>query len=246
MLVLATAFAFSVKAQEVFDPVQWTFTVNELNDGEFELVATATIEPSYHIYSTNMPDMAPLPTVFSFEPTEYYEPVGEGYDLTEVPLFHDDIFEVDYHQFSGTASFGQKFKRLKDGPIQLVGEVNYQACKDGMCVSLTEDVNMAVLTADDENEGVGGHARSNIWAMILEAILWGFAALLTPCVFPMIPMTVSFFMHGEGESKSLGRFKAFMYFGYGRRWARRRSHPQRHALSAVHWCDSDRSSLRCR
>ena len=48
--------------------------------------------------------------------------------------------------------------------------------------------------------------------MILEAILWGFAAILTPCVFPMIPMTVSFFMHGEGESKAQGRFKAFMYF----------------------------------
>ena len=214
LLVLTTAF--SVTAQ-IMDPVKWTFAINDLNDEEFELVATATIEPSYHVYSTTMPDMAPLPTVFSFEATEYYEPVGEGYDLTEAPLFYDDIFEVEYKQFSNTASFGQKFKKLKDGPFQLLGEVNYQACKDGMCVSLTEDVNMtygeAVLTeADPATDGVGGHARSNIWAMILEAILWGFAALLTPCVFPMIPMTVSFFMHGEGESKAQGRFKAFMYF----------------------------------
>jgi thiol:disulfide interchange protein DsbD len=214
-LLLVFMTAFSVRAQ-IIDPVKWTFAINDLNDNEFELVATATIEPLYHIYSTQMPDLAPLPTVFNFEGTEYYEPVGEGYDLTEVPLFHDDIFEVDYHQFSGTASFGQKFKKLKDGPFPIVGELNYQACKDGMCVSLTEDVNLtygdqAVLTAAQE-EGVGGHAKSNIWAMILEAILWGFAALLTPCVFPMIPMTVSFFMHGEGENKALGRFKAFMYF----------------------------------
>ena len=214
--LLALVTVFSVTAQ-VMDPVKWKFTINDLNNEEFELVATATIEPQFHIYSTEMPELGPLPTVFSFEKSEYYEPVGSGYDLTEVPWYHDDIFEVDYHQFSNTASFGQKFKKLKDGPFQLVGELNYQSCKDGMCVSLTEDIDLpygaAVLTtADEASENAGGHAKSNIWAMILEAILWGFAALLTPCVFPMIPMTVSFFMHGEGESKAQGRFKAFMYF----------------------------------
>ena len=213
-MVLATVFC--VSAQEIVNPVKWSFAINDLNDEEFELVATATIEPQFHIYSTQMPDLAPLPTVFSFESNECYEPVGDGYDLTDVPLYYDDIFEVEYKQFSGTASYGQKFKKLKEGSFQIVGELNYQACKDGMCVSLTEDINLnygdqAVLTAAEE-EGVGGHAKSNIWAMILEAILWGFAALLTPCVFPMIPMTVSFFMHGDGENQSQGKFKAFMYF----------------------------------
>ena len=214
MLVFSTAFAMRAQSL-VLDPVQWKFEIQDLNDEEFELVATATIEPMFHIYSTDMPDMAPLPTVFSFDTTEYYMPVGGGRDLTDVALYYDDIFEVEYKQFSGAASFAQKFKKLKDGPFQLVGELDYQACKDGSCVSLTEDIDLtygdAVLTAADD-EGVGGHGKSNIWAMILEAILWGFAALLTPCVFPMIPMTVSFFMHGEGETKAQGRFKAFMYF----------------------------------
>ena len=49
-----------------------------------------------------------------------------------------------------------------------------------------------------------------LWSLIIEAILWGFAALLTPCVFPMVPMTVSFFMKGSG-SPALGRFRAAMY-----------------------------------
>ena len=49
LLVLTTAF--SVTAQ-IMDPVKWTFAINDLNDEEFELVATATIEPSYHVYST--------------------------------------------------------------------------------------------------------------------------------------------------------------------------------------------------
>ena len=50
----------------------------------------------------------------------------------------------------------------------------------------------------------------NLWALILEAILWGFAMLLTPCVFPMVPMTVSFFLKGS-ENARQGRLKAFLY-----------------------------------
>lgn len=53
-------------------------------------------------------------------------------------------------------------------------------------------------------------SRASLWSLILEAILWGFAMLLTPCVFPMVPMTVSFFMKGS-ETPAKGRFKAFMY-----------------------------------
>ncbi|MEG1955645.1 MAG: cytochrome c biogenesis protein CcdA [Mucinivorans sp.] len=52
--------------------------------------------------------------------------------------------------------------------------------------------------------------QKSIWSILIEAILWGFAALLTPCVFPMVPMTVSFFMKGSG-SKARGRFMAMVY-----------------------------------
>ena len=53
-------------------------------------------------------------------------------------------------------------------------------------------------------------AAGGLWALILEAILWGFAMLLTPCVFPMVPMTVSFFMKGSDNPRQ-GRLKAFLY-----------------------------------
>ena len=62
-------------------------------------------------------------------------------------------------------------------------------------------------------DGVDGPIQSKgrgIWGLILEAILWGFAMLLTPCVFPMVPMTVSFFVKG-GSNPAQGRFKALMY-----------------------------------
>ena len=54
---------------------------------------------------------------------------------------------------------------------------------------------------------VGG---GTLWSAIIEAILWGFAALLTPCVFPMIPMTVSFFLKGSGN-RARGRLMAALY-----------------------------------
>ena len=50
----------------------------------------------------------------------------------------------------------------------------------------------------------------SIWGLILEAILWGLAMLLTPCVFPMVPMTISFFVKGN-ENRAAGKFKALMY-----------------------------------
>ena len=211
LLAFIAVMPMQVRAQ-IIEPVKWSIVVQDLNETEFDIVATATIDPEYHIYSTKMPDLGPLPTVFDIKTSEFFEAVGEARDLTDVPMFYDDIFEVEYKQFAGTAQFAQTFRKLKDGSFPITGEINYQACKDGQCVSLTEDVDLqyGVIEAAEPDANAG--TKSNIWSMILEAILWGFAALLTPCVFPMIPMTVSFFMHGEGESKAQGRFKAFMYF----------------------------------
>ncbi len=214
-LILLMAFAAIVPSEvcaQVIEPVKWSIAIQDLNDNEFDIVATAAIDPEYHIYSTTMPDLAPLPTVFDIKTSEFFEAVGEARDLTDVELYYDDIFETQYKQFSGTASFAQTFRKLKDGGFPITGEITYQACKDGQCVSLVEDVDLQYGVIEAAEPETNTATKSNIWSMILEAILWGFAALLTPCVFPMIPMTVSFFMHGEGESNAQGRFKAFMYF----------------------------------
>ena len=246
-LCLLVAFVaimpFGAKAQ-IVDPVKWAFSIEEVNETEFDLVATATVDPEYHIYSTSMPDMGPMPTVFEIEPNEFYELVGTGRDVTPGQNYYDDIFEVEYVQFSGTATYAQRLKKLTDQPFTVVGDISYQACKEGGCVSLVEDFSLPVAgangempaaieqVADSSNENAednqvikaGGDdyeyftsegaesTDTSLWGMILSAILWGLAALLTPCVFPMVPMTVSFFMHGEGESKKEGRFKAIMYF----------------------------------
>ena len=70
----------------------------------------------------------------------------------------------------------------------------------------TAETTAAEIVPAPQDAAGGG----TLWALIIEAILWGFAALLTPCVFPMVPMTVSFFMKGEG-GPARGRFRAAMY-----------------------------------
>ena len=68
----------------------------------------------------------------------------------------------------------------------------------------------ALLTDDAAKLSTENKSAGSIWGQILEAILWGFIMLLTPCVFPMVPMTVSFFLKGS-ENVAAGRFKAAMY-----------------------------------
>ena len=248
ILLMAFAAIVPMKMQaQIVDPVKWAFSIQEVNETEFDLVATATVDPSYHIYSTKMPALGPLPTVFEFEKSNDFEVAGEARDVTEGELFYDDIFEVEYVQFKGTAVYAQRLKKLTDNAFKVIGTISGQACKDGMCVPVSGDIELvvpgangetlvetaipptdnndaaietdekqAVLSAGDDydyftSEGAES-TDTSLWGMILSAILWGLAALLTPCVFPMVPMTVSFFMHGEGETKQEGRFKAFMYF----------------------------------
>lgn len=243
LVAFVTILPFGAKAQ-IVDPVKWAISIENVNELEFDVVATATIEPGYHVYSTTMPDMGPMPTAFEIEPNEFYELVGTAKDVTPGEKYYDDTFEIEYTQFSGSASFAQRLKKLTDQPFIVEGTVVGQACTEGGCVPLSEDFNVKVpgangempadieevAEAEDENAEdsqvlkAGGDdyeyftsegaesTDTSLWGMILSAILWGLAALLTPCVFPMVPMTVSFFMHGEGESKKEGRFKAIMYF----------------------------------
>ena len=95
------------------------------------------------------------------------------------------------------------------------GTVTYMPCAGDACYMPVDwdfeeyfenssEVSSPVRTAEPPVE------NSGLWALILEAILWGFAMLLTPCVFPMVPMTVSFFMKGS-ENARQGRLKASLY-----------------------------------
>ena len=94
-------------------------------------------------------------------------------------------------------------------PVAVSAEDRALEAAQGSTTQATEDNAGTEIKAAD-SASVPAEAPSNLWSNIISAILWGLAMLLTPCVFPMVPMTVSFFLKGS-DNKHLGRFRAAMY-----------------------------------
>ena len=186
--------------------IEWTITAEEEGDNIFVITFDGAIKEGYHGYP--MTDFSA--PIFGFDNAEVVGDVVEtltpeehGIDeLTGEPAF---IYE---HQ----AIYVQKIE-AKAGQ-KVVGFINATICtnESNQCTANIVDFTIqmpgkaAVVAAAAEEDG----ASTLDWGSIITAILWGFAALLTPCVFPMVPMTVSFFVKGS-QSPARGRLRALMY-----------------------------------
>ncbi|MBE6214934.1 MAG: DUF255 domain-containing protein [Bacteroidales bacterium] len=183
----------------------------------YRVIFTGKIEDGYHTYT--MTD--------EFSATEFMdvnvsdcELVGEPYEISTPKDVVDEFGDQAKHYY-GEIIIAQNIKVTGPAPV-FSGTIFTNTCNTGSCQPGYHDFSISVNAADavmpiesgqDDADGVTGSekkSRGHIWALILEAILWGFAMLLTPCVFPMVPMTVSFFMKGS-ENVAQGRFKASMY-----------------------------------
>ena len=200
-LVLAALFAgVAVFAQE--PSVTWKVASKEVSEGTYELTFTGKIEDGKHIYGIN-------PGIGNPVEVEYTSPVTASplQEVTKPTEYKDDLV------FFGKAVFSQEVTVESGNTVE--GSITWQACTEDMCGFPEEyafSVTVGPAAAHQTAIGDPEDAKDNggLWALIIEAILWGFAMLLTPCVFPMIPMTVSFFLKGS-ENVHQGRFKAFMY-----------------------------------
>ena len=184
-------------AQNPDTSVSWSVKSNPLGDGLYELVFTGRTASGWHTYGTGSEYSAPS---LSLEKLQNCTPEGSLYDIS-VPVMQDGdpVFE-------GVFQLGQKVRADGSGAVA-GGYISCIACTDGAC-SPPHDWEFEVTIGEPSKASESG--AGSLWALILEAILWGFAMLLTPCVFPMVPMTVSFFMKGSA-TPAAGRFKAFMY-----------------------------------
>ena len=196
----------NVGGDESSPNIAWTVTAEEEGDGIFVITFDGAIAEGYHGYP--MTDFSA--PIFGFDNAEVVGDVVEtltpeqhGIDeLTGEPAF---IYE---HQ----AIYVQKIE-AKAGQ-KVVGFINATICtnESNQCTANIVDFTIqmpgkaAVVAAAAEEDG----ASTLDWGSIITAILWGFAALLTPCVFPMVPMTVAFFVKGS-QSPARGRLRALMY-----------------------------------
>jgi thiol:disulfide interchange protein DsbD len=230
--LLLNSFIFS----QILEPVKWTFDSRMISDDEAELIFKATIEDNWHLYSQDIP-MTPPATTFTFDSVPGYERIGEVMESESVEEY-DPNFEMKLKYFADEAVFTQKIRLLTDEPVLVKGFLEFMCCDDTKCLPPTEvdfEFPFNGATAGAESEDIGEstvepldifgeeaitvdegeisadiYADVSMWDIIIEAIIWGFVALLTPCVFPMIPMTITFFMKG-GEQKRRGRVQAIVY-----------------------------------
>ena len=206
--ILAATLLWSVAAfsQAPDATATWKVTSSDLGSGLYELTFTASIESGWHIYTT---DNKYNPTELELDSPAGYSPVGVLTQVTEPSTFQGD------QVFFDKAVFTQRIQ-LEGNEATVKGELTWSGCNDQFCAapehfefSIPLSTGSAAQAAP-ASDGSTTKGNNSLWALIIEAILWGFAMLLTPCVFPMVPMTISFFMK-QSQSPAEGRFKAFMY-----------------------------------
>lgn len=216
---LTFLFLASYSSGQIFDPATWDFRYIKTGDKQYEIVFTATIEEHSHIYSMEIPDGGPIPTSFRFDSVSGYKLEGKTYEVTEPVEMFDEAFGFKIKTFSEKAEFRQKITAV-DPSFTVSGAVNYMACNNATC-SPPKDVEFKIFIAEKEasvsavkaasgGEPKSGVSDSGLLKFFLISLLAGFAGVLTPCVFPMIPMTVAFFSQGS-EDRSKSVFKALIF-----------------------------------
>ncbi len=207
---------------EIYDPVSWEFFVEDETDTSAVLVAKAEIDEGWHLYATDLggEDEGPLPTEFTFEDTTGFALNG-AVESGEPKVAFDPNFEMDLAYFDGTATFKQKVSKVSGKKGEVKGYVSFMVCDDYKCLPPTSvdfgyqlKKGIAQVSSEEgKTESIGkakkGDKRTT-WGIFIIAFLSGFAALLTPCVFPMIPMTVSFFTK-QSKTRAAGIRNAIIY-----------------------------------
>ena len=206
---------------QILKPVTWSIMTKPAETGQIEVVITAQIQKGWHIYSTKLPEGGPVETSFKFvaDSTRYLA-VGPLVSATPVIKEHDQIFNMDLEFFSKEAVFIRKIKLLTSDPFDLKGTIEYQSCNDQTCTLDEHDFSIKIGGSGNApaaatkvaNLNETGVAHHGLWWFLIFSFIAGLAAILTPCVFPMIPMTVSFFMNSN-KSKLQARIQAFVYGG---------------------------------
>ena len=194
--------------------VTWSSHVEKADNDIYKVIFTGKIADGYHTYTLTDEFSA---TEVMDAAVEGGELVGNPYEIS-TPTEETDEFGDPARPYYNEIIIAQDIKVTSDA-ASYTGTIFTNACTGGACKAEYYDFEVTVgdseatvapISDTVEPAEEDSEKKGSIWGLILEAILWGFAMLLTPCVFPMVPMTVSFFLKGS-ESVAQGRFKAGMY-----------------------------------
>ncbi len=208
----------AIISAQINNPVTWQFEQKKTGDNTYELTFKATIQSGWHLYSTNIDDGGPVKTSFTFEKPVGAEFIGEIKSNSKEIRKYDDMFEMEIGYYENEALFTQTIKT--DKQLTIKGLIEYMSCNDENCTPPQEtefsfdlaSASKAVVTPvkKDEVEKKNETSNRSLLGFFFYAIFMGLLAILTPCVFPMIPMTVSFFIKSD-DNKAKARRNAIFY-----------------------------------
>ena len=219
------------------DPITFETQVKKISENTFELVTTANIQNNWRLYSQNLSSGGAIPTEFIFNnKSQSIKLIGDVKESQSITKF-DPIFQVEQSYFENKSTFTQLIETNKTID-NISAVIAYQACDDIVCIfreanlifnfdgstlaidniDLTSDIyennnalaidlkNTELLTTINDSSALTSNSYLNLFIL---GFIGGLLALLTPCVFPMIPLTVSFFTNNNSKNNS--KFNAITY-----------------------------------
>ena len=238
-LIALTAMA------QMMDPVHFTSQLKLLKEGEAELVFSATIDPGWHVYSTNLGNDGPISASFNTVKMEGAEPVGKLQARGSEIKKYDKLFDMELRYFEKAVTFVQKIRFTKP-QYDIDCYVEYGACNDEACLppseaslkakgkspvateetkdakvkeEVKEDVEVVekdTIVAQNDSVSAMATEGNDLWQPVVDELkamggsdnitdhsllyillmgfIGGLLAVCMPCIWPIIPMTVSFFL----------------------------------------------------
>lgn len=215
ILALLQAFPFGASSK----PIVTSHNLEHISTDTVRLSFNLTISDGWHVYSTSLPDGGPISASLDLDSVSGMQAASpllfNGNELNDF----DQVFGMTVRYFEKKVTFYQNF-RISDADWYIAGALTYGACNDESCLPPQriefshKDPAAATAPEDDveeEIDGIEGYDRllwapvkygqsdqiadtGSLWGLFLTSFIGGLIALLTPCVWPIIPMTVSFFL----------------------------------------------------
>jgi thiol:disulfide interchange protein DsbD len=231
---------FSDPQAKIYDPVKWSYSSEKINDKEFNLIITAKIEKGWHLYSQFIEEGGPIPTSFKFKQSADYKLIGKVSESPKAVTAFDKNFDMEIAWHKDQVVFKQgislknpvesisgvlEFMVCDDERCLPPTEIEFQiplattSASTTITESQTQDSVGSALVLDSAESAHSPSPNStskssksdgSLWAIFLAGFIGGLAAFFMPCIYPMIPMTVSFFTKQSG-SRAKGIRSAIIY-----------------------------------
>ncbi|WP_291399728.1 thioredoxin family protein [Daejeonella sp.] len=231
---------FSDPQAKIYDPVKWSYSSEKINDKEFNLIITAKIEKGWHLYSQFIEEGGPVPTSFKFKQSADFKLIGKVSESPKAVTAFDNNFDMEIAWHKDQVVFKQgislknplesisgvlEFMVCNDERCLPPTEIEFQiplgttSASTTITESQTQDSVSSAPIVDSVEAAISlipsssnnsSKSEGSLWAIFLAGFIGGLAAFFMPCIYPMIPMTVSFFTKQSG-SRAKGIRSAIIY-----------------------------------